>query len=150
MRPAHVGGAHALCQRLPHGGGGGDHRPERPGLGAAAAGLRLHLELELRDVVLHPPSPASFDVIVVTRFLDRGLVPAITAALRPDGLVYYQTFTRDKLDGAGPSNPDYLLGRNELLKLFATLTILYYREDGRVGDIGRGNRNEAMLVAQKG
>ncbi len=38
----------------------------------------------------------AFDVIVVSRFLDRTLSDAIIDALKPDGLLFYQTFTRDK------------------------------------------------------
>ncbi|MDD1633456.1 MAG: methyltransferase domain-containing protein, partial [Methylococcaceae bacterium] len=37
-----------------------------------------------------------FDVIVVSRFLDRTLSDAIIGALKPDGLLFYQTFTREK------------------------------------------------------
>lgn len=102
-----------------------------------------------RDVAAEPPPAESFDVIVVTRFLDRGLIPRIIAALRPQGLVYYQTFTRERIDDSGPGNPDYRLAVNELLTLFAGLRILFYREEGRIGDIAQGFRNEAMLVAGK-
>lgn len=102
-----------------------------------------------RDVAAEPPPAESFDVIVVTRFLDRGLIPNIIAALRPRGLVYYQTFTRERIDDSGPGNPDYRLAVNELLALFAGLRILCYREEGRIGDPAQGFRNEAMLVAVK-
>jgi SAM-dependent methyltransferase len=102
-----------------------------------------------RDVAAEPPQPESFDVIVVTRFLDRGLIPYIIAALRPRGLVYYQTFTRERVDDSGPGNLDYRLAVNELLALFVGLRIMLYREEGRIGDPARGFRNEAMLIAMK-
>ncbi len=38
--------------------------------------------------------PESFDVIVVSHLLDRTLAPALVAALRPGGLLYYQTSVR--------------------------------------------------------
>ena len=60
-----------------------------------------------------------FDVIVISRFLDRSLCNAIMAALKTEGLLFYQTFTRNKIDQQGPSNPDYLLDCNELLRLFS-------------------------------
>ncbi len=91
----------------------------------------------------------SYDVIVISRFLDRTLCNAIMAALKPGGLLFYQTFTRHKLDKSGPSNPDYLLARNELLQLFAPLTVIYYQEYPAIGDLQRGNRNEAQLIGQK-
>ncbi len=119
-------------------------------LRAAAAGAGLSVRAEVRDVLAAPPAPESFHVIVVSRFLERALVPALCAALRPDGLLFYQTFIRDKVAEVGPSNPDYLLAENELLHLFVPpLALRVYREEGRVGDTSRGFRNEAMLVAQK-
>lgn len=104
---------------------------------------------ECRDVVASPPAPESFDVIVVSHFLDRTLAPHLAAALRPGGLLYYQTFVRAAVDGGGPSNPAYRLAEGELLRLFADLQPLVYREEGLVGDVLRGWRNEAMLVARK-
>ncbi len=110
---------------------------------------RLALITEQRDVTIDPPTPESFDVIVVSRFLDRTLAPAISAALRQRGLLFYQTFIREKVTDAGPDNPAYRLAPNELLRLFPALQVLYYHEEGAVGDTRRGFRNEAMLVAQK-
>ena len=109
----------------------------------------LQLATEQRDVSAQPPAPESFDVIVVSRFLDRRLAPALCAALREGGLLFYQTFTREKISATGPNNPAYRLGPNELLQLFRSLHIIYYHEEGKVGDTGRGFRDEAMLVAQK-
>lgn len=110
----------------------------------------LPVTCQVRDVIAQPPPPQSFDVIVVSRFLDRSLCPAISAALRPNGLLFYQTFIQDKTDNSlGPSNPDFLLGTNELLQLFPDLTVRVYREDGLTGDLTRGLRNEACLVSMK-
>jgi SAM-dependent methyltransferase len=108
----------------------------------------LRVQAEVRDVCAHPPASASFDCILVAHFLDRGLAPAIAEALRPGGLLFYQTFSRDGVGGHGPSNPAYRLGTNELLRLFPGLTLRFYREEGRVGDLTRGIRNLVQLVAQ--
>lgn len=107
------------------------------------------VEAAVRDVVAHPPGPASFDVIVVTRFLERSLAVPLVRALRTDGLLFYQTFTRTYVNDNGPSNPNYRLTDGELLVLFSTLQPLVYREEGKVGDTSRGFRDEAMLVARK-
>ncbi|MEE4377271.1 MAG: methyltransferase domain-containing protein [Candidatus Competibacteraceae bacterium] len=114
---------------------------------ARKAGLPLHAEV--RDVMAQPPPPDSFDVIVVSRFLERELADTLQAALRSGGLLYYQTFTRVRAAENGPRNPAFLLGENELLQLFQEFKILLYREEGRVGDLQQGFRNEAMLIAQK-
>jgi 2-polyprenyl-3-methyl-5-hydroxy-6-metoxy-1,4-benzoquinol methylase len=110
-----------------------------------------HLEIGTRQCIISPEILAdnAFDVIIISRFLDRTLCNAIMTALNPGGLLFYQTFTRSKLDQHGPNNPDYLLASNELLRLFAPLDLLYYQEDARVGDLICGDRNEAQLIGQK-
>jgi len=118
-------------------------------LSAAAASASLSIKTEVRDVVQRPPQPDSFDVIVVSHYLQRELAPGLVAALRPGGLLFYQTFTRAKVGDGGPRNPAYRLAPNELLQLFAGLELLVYREEGTVGDPRRGFRNEAMLVGRK-
>ena len=90
-----------------------------------------------------------FDVIVISRFLDRSLCNAIMAALKTEGLLFYQTFTRNKVDQQGPSNPNYLLDCNELLRLFSPLNLIFYQEFGRTGNLQHGNRNEASYIGQK-
>ena len=101
-----------------------------------------------RDIITEPPQANSFDVIVVSYFLERQLFPTLLGALRPSGLLFYETFVQDKPQGVGPSNPDYLLEQNELLSLCDGLVIRAYREEGLIGDASKGCRNVAMLVAQ--
>ena len=94
---------------------------------------------EVRDVVAEPPDTGRFDVIVVSRFLDRGLCPAISAALTSGGVLYYQTFTH------GLSNPNYLLGENELPQLFPELEVLDYLEPAP----DKNGKAEAQLIARR-
>lgn len=120
---------------------------QRLGETAHADGMSIHSEV--RDVVASPPEPERFDVIVVSRFLERSLAPALQAALRPNGLLFYETFTKERISPGGPSNPAFLLDDNELLRLFSELRLRFYREEGRLGDIRLGYRDVAMLVAEK-
>lgn len=90
-----------------------------------------------------------YRVIVVSRFLERSLASSILQALEPGGLLFYQTFTAAKLSDEGPRNPDFLLHDNELLQLFAGLSLRYYRDEARVGDIRHGLRDEAYFIGQK-
>jgi len=90
-----------------------------------------------------------FDVISVSYFLDRELIPSIIASLKPGGLLFYQTFTRIAVTEQGPSNPDYRLSDNELLELCKPLRVRFYREENLVGDLSRGTRDVAMLVGEK-
>ncbi len=109
----------------------------------------LHINAQVRDVIERPPEQSSFDVILVCHFLERQLAPALIDALRPGGLLYYQTFSRQHVTDNGPASHDYRLKTNELLHLFRPLTIRVYREEGRLGDLAKGWRDLAMLVAQK-
>ena len=114
-----------------------------------ASAYRDRLQPIVRDAVAEPPGPNLFDVILVSHFLERSIVPDLVRALRPGGLIYYQTFTRTGVSDTGPGNPAYRLGDNELLDLFSDLLIRVYREEGRLGDTRTGCRDIAMLVAEK-
>ena len=116
----------------------------------AARDAGLDLRAEVRDVVASPPPPAAFDLVLVAHFLDRGLCPALAAALRPGGLLWYQTFVREAVNGErGPSDPRWRLGTNELLHLFPGLIRRVYLEEGRLGDPAQGLRDEALLIGQR-
>jgi tellurite methyltransferase len=93
--------------------------------------------------------PDTYDVIVVSRFLDRTLMNAIIDALKTNGLLFYQTFTREKATPTPPHNPDYLLANNELLALFAPLSVVFYQENALIGQHQQGLRNEAQFIGQK-
>ncbi len=109
----------------------------------------LNLHVMMRDVVAQPPQQNSFNVIVVSFFLERSLCPALIDALRPGGLLFYQTYSKTKVNQAGPTNPDFLLDDNELLDLFAPLKKVFYREEARLGNVMKGLRNQTQLIAQK-
>jgi tellurite methyltransferase len=110
---------------------------------------KLVINTETRDVSELPPKADTFDIIIVSRFLDRNLMPHIKKAIRTGGLIFYQTFTKDKANESGPQNPDYLLDSNELLKFFNDWKIICYREEGTTGNTDKGFRNQAMLIAEK-
>ncbi len=107
---------------------------------------QLNIHCECRDVVKSPPLPASFDVIVVSHFLERSLMPHLTAALRPGGLIFYQTFVLEAVSKTGPDNPAYRLAPNELLHAFNQLQLVYYREEGLLGDQKSGFRDRAQYI----
>ncbi|MGY6215871.1 class I SAM-dependent methyltransferase [Methylolobus aquaticus] len=118
-------------------------------LRSAARQEALAIHAEACDIDAVVWSTDRFDVIVVSRYLDRALAPHLCDSLRPGGLLFYQTFTAAKLDATGPRNPAFLLGENELFALFGSLKVRYYREDNRCGDLAAGLRNEAYFVGQK-
>ncbi|MCG8015507.1 MAG: methyltransferase domain-containing protein [Candidatus Thiodiazotropha sp. 'RUGA'] len=119
-------------------------------LAQGAGQLKLNnLHARVRDVESQPPQTEQFDVIVVSYFLERSLIPVLIQALKPGGLIFYQTFTRQAVSTEGPQNPAFRLADQELLQLFSQLQVRVYREEGRLGDLSLGSRDVAMLVAQK-
>lgn len=109
----------------------------------------IEINTELRDVERHPPEPSSFDVIVVSHFLHRPLMPFLSEALRPGGLLFYQTFNRQKQSDRGPSNPEYLLAPAELLQHLSSLELVFYREDSTIGNPEQGLRDESYFIGRK-
>ena len=57
----------------------------------------------------------AYDVLCVFRFLSRPLLPAIAAAIKPGGLVIYQTYNVRRLERMPDATRDYLLELDELV-----------------------------------
>jgi len=68
-----------------------------------------------------------FDVIVVSRYLDRSLFAALSDALKPNGLLFYQTFLGPVQENA-PRNPDFYVKTGELSQAWPKLETLVYGE----------------------
>jgi SAM-dependent methyltransferase len=85
----------------------------------------------------------SFELILCMQYLQRSLFRQLPRALRPGGVLLFETYTRAQLEFAGgPRNPEYLLVPGELRDAFPDLRILFYREL-------RAGQGIASLVAQK-
>jgi len=110
---------------------------------------QLSIQAEVRDVEAHTPEAETFDVIVVSYFLNRDIIPGLVEALKLGGLIYYQTFTRQRVSDRGPQRAEFRLVDQELLRLFSGLQVLFYREEGRIGDVHKGLRDEAMFIGRK-
>jgi tellurite methyltransferase len=106
---------------------------------------RLHGGLELIHADLeHIRLPeCCYDLIVCIQYLQRSLFPQISRALRPNGLLLMETFTRAQLEfDGGPRNPAHLLETGELREAFPDLRVLFYREL-------RAGQGIASLMARK-
>ena len=90
-----------------------------------------------------------YDIIVVSHFLNRALFPQIISSLKPNGLLFYQTWSQEKVNDSGPKNKDFRLKTGELLALCSNLIPMSYTENSANGDITKGLRNKAMIVARK-
>jgi SAM-dependent methyltransferase len=68
------------------------------------------------------------DLVVVVRYLERTLFGPLRRAVRPGGLLVYETFTSDQAELGHPRNRRFLLDPGELLEAFSELETLEYRE----------------------
>jgi hypothetical protein len=96
---------------------------------AEATGTRLRGWVA--DLTRFPLPRSRFDLVLVTRYLQRDLFPALGGALAPEGVLLYETFTTGQRRlGHGPSSPAHLLEPLELRRAFAGLglQILFYEE----------------------
>jgi len=92
------------------------------------------------------------DVIVVVHYLHRPLFPQLLAALRPGGVLVYETFTTAQAARGKPTNPDFLLRPGELRDLAGSLDVLAWREgefDGREVSSVVAQKPRDVVVAQK-
>lgn len=110
---------------------------------------QLSVKAEVKDVINEDFPVEYYDVIILTHYLEQQISNKIIQALKPEGLLFFQTFTREKVSDNGPEDPKYRLKRNELLTLFSGLKIIVYREEGLLGDVKQGFRNEALLIGKK-
>ncbi len=101
--------------------------------------------LDLEKEGAAPLKKDAYGGVVVFRYLHRPLVPAIRNAIRPSGVLIYETFTVDQVRYGKPTNPDFLLERNELRRWFADWEILHYAE----GVQPDPERAVAQLVCRK-
>jgi protein-L-isoaspartate O-methyltransferase len=95
----------------------------------AAAGEGLTLHAWCADLTQAPLPAARFDLIVVTRYLQRDLFPSLRDAVAPAGVILYETFTvAQHALGRGPTSPDHLLEPGELRARFEDFEVLFYEE----------------------
>lgn len=92
---------------------------------AAAAHAGLTIFGWCADLTQCPLPASHFDLVVVTRYLQRDLFPALRASVKPGGLVLYETFTTaQRALGNGPRSPEHLLEPGELRRQFEGFELL--------------------------
>jgi SAM-dependent methyltransferase len=106
-------------------------------LAAHVRGARLPIDVVCADLEQSPLPVGRYALIVNTLYLDRALADGLARALRPGGLLLFETFTRDQLLTGYPRNPCFVLAPGELPRLFGGLRVLAHREgpverDGRL------------------
>lgn len=110
-----------------------------------------HRDLELQPTV-DPQSFGTdvFDGIIVFFYLYRPLFPALLTALKPGGVLVYETFLIDNhIVRQHPRRKEFCLEHNELLSLTQGLRILHYDEGEHETGSDHRTAFTARLVAQK-
>jgi tellurite methyltransferase len=69
-----------------------------------------------------------YGTILVFNYLHRPLLPSLVRALRPGGVLLYETFTIGQRARGHPRNPAFLLCDGELTTLVAPLEVIRQRE----------------------
>jgi len=113
---------------------------------AEESGLGEDIHLVQADLTEWRPEKSTYDLIFVTRYLDRDAFPALVDAIRPGGLLFYRTFHTDLLR-IRDYEPTFLLQPGELLQVFGHLQILAYEERRLPPDsVDRNDCTSAILV----
>jgi SAM-dependent methyltransferase len=88
------------------------------------------VEADLEDGSPPPIAVRAYGVVVVTNYLWRPILGAVVDGVAPGGLLLYETFAAGNERFGRPTNPDFLLARNELLDLARAhaLTVVAYED----------------------
>ncbi len=99
-------------------------------LAQVARRLQLPLQAHASDLEMAGADlgEGAYDLVLVIHYLHRPLFPALVRALRPGGLLLYETFTTAQAARGRPTNPDYLLRPGELAQRVSGLEIVRQRE----------------------
>ena len=104
---------------------------------------RAGIDLVQADLERAELGADGYFLILCVQYLQRSLFPQICRALRPGGMLLFETYTKAQLDFAGgPRNPEHLLDRGELRRAFPELQTVFYREL-------RAEQGIASLAARK-
>ncbi len=108
----------------------------------------LQLEAICADLETYALPEEAFDIVLHFYYLQRDLCPALSRALRPGGVLVFETFTREQRQfGWGPTRDEHLLLPSELRDLFPASETLVYREG--IEDSERGKKAVAGLIARR-
>ncbi len=96
---------------------------------ASAVRHGLTLSCVCADCTRFPLPRHTFHIVVVTRYLDRALFPALVDTLVPGGVLLYETFTEHQLRyDRGPRSRAHLLAPGELRMRLRGMDVLFDEE----------------------
>ncbi len=76
------------------------------------------VEYDLENNTPFPFEAGEFSGVIITNYLHRPLFPDLLKALNLGAVLIYKTFSQGNEQFGKPSNPDFLLQQDELLRVF--------------------------------
>jgi tellurite methyltransferase len=114
-----------------------------------ALALGVRVETAVFDLT-HPYFPSNcVDVILNFRFLERATFTAYRQALRPGGLLFFETFVHVAPYGDEEETPDYFLQPGELRRAFTDFETIHYEAAAPYGHHAGQSRYVTQLIARK-
>lgn len=74
-----------------------------------------NISCKLVDLDNYDIAKNSYDLIVMTNFLDRKLIPKLKDALKKDAILFIETYMEDEINEKPTTNSGFLLKKEELL-----------------------------------
>jgi len=105
-----------------------------------------NVNCQVVDLDGYSPPEASYDLVVVTNYLNRPLIPKLAQALCDGGILVIDTFMVDSRNGMPDFNPDYLLRAGELPGYFDSTHEVLALEDAREGRCNNDMLKQAIAV----
>ena len=118
-------------------------------LAEQADSFQLNIKTRVVNITADELPVESYDLVIISHYLDRSLPPAILNATRPGGLICYQTFTAKKQIDIGPTNPEFLLQPNELHSFVPNCEVLAFKDESQNPDRDHSLAGRAFIIARK-
>jgi len=116
---------------------------------AAAKAERLRLLAVQADLEAFPLPADRYDAVINIRYLQRSLLQPLQRAVKPGGLIVFETFLIDQCGIGHPRNPDFLLQHGELRSAFAAACELLIYEEGLLESGGRPAYLARMIARRR-
>jgi len=94
----------------------------------AARAEGLDLRVVQADLESFQLPRSCYDAVITIRYLQRSLFEPMQRAVKPGGIILFETFLIDQQAVGHPRNPAFLLQHGELRAAFASCDILTYEE----------------------
>ena len=108
-----------------------------------AAEKNVTIEAKAVDLEQYQLERDKYEVVLVSYYLQRDLVPQIKAALKSGGMVVIETYNLDHLKHNPRFRREWTLEKNELLDWFMDYKVLYYQA------VDTGTEAYSSIIAQK-